>query len=44
MGLATAKLLASRGALISRAYINEKALREANMSLLRLEEYMNIAI
>ncbi|KGO49969.1 Short-chain dehydrogenase/reductase SDR [Penicillium expansum] len=44
MGLATAKLLASRGAIISLADINEKALGEAIKSLPNSEKHMTTAI
>ncbi|KAJ5770530.1 Short-chain dehydrogenase/reductase SDR [Penicillium nucicola] len=44
MGLATAKLLASRGALISLADINEKALGEAIQSLANPEKHITTAI
>lgn len=44
MGLATAKLLASRGAIISLADINEKALEQAIQSLPNSEKHMTTAI
>lgn len=44
MGLATAKLLASRGAIISLADINEKALEHAIESLPNSEKHMTTAI
>lgn len=44
MGLATARIFASRGALISLADINEKALGEVIQSLPNSEKHMTTAI
>lgn len=44
MGLATARLLASRGAVISLADLNEEGLKTAISSLPRSEEHMYTAI
>jgi NADP-dependent 3-hydroxy acid dehydrogenase YdfG len=44
MGLATARIFASRGALISLADINEKALGEVIQSLPNSEKHMTTTI